>query len=67
MLKWRDILRLANDGNLAPDKRVEKTPEQWQMLLDDDVYYITRNKGTERPFISGSCTLFEPGKYACVC
>ena len=67
MLKWRDILRFANDGNLAPDKRVEKTPEQWQMLLDDDVYYITRNKGTERPFSSGSCTLFEPGKYACVC
>ena len=67
MLKWRDILRLANDGNLAPDKRVEKTPDQWQMLLDDDVYYITRNKGTERPFSSGSCTLFEPGKYACVC
>ena len=67
MLKWRDILRLTNDGNLAPDKRVEKTPEQWQMLLDDDVYYITRNKGTERPFSSGSCTLFEPGSYACVC
>ncbi|TMO61325.1 peptide-methionine (R)-S-oxide reductase MsrB [Pseudoalteromonas aurantia] len=67
MLKWRDILRLTNDGNLAPDKRVEKTPEQWQMLLDDDVYNITRNKGTERPFSSGSCTLFESGKYACVC
>ena len=25
MLKWIDVLKLANNGNLAPDSRVEKT------------------------------------------
>ena len=28
---------------------------------------ITRLKGTERPFSSEICELFEPGNYACVC
>ncbi|CAM4104825.1 peptide-methionine (R)-S-oxide reductase MsrB [Pseudoalteromonas byunsanensis] len=67
MLKWRDILNFANNGNPEPSHRVEKTPQQWQSELDEEVYYITRHKGTERPFSSGSCSVFESGKYACAC
>ena len=35
--------------------------------MPEDVYYVTRNAGTERPFSSPMCTHFEAGIYACVC
>jgi peptide-methionine (R)-S-oxide reductase len=67
MLTWQDVLKYANTGNPEPKSRVEKTAEQWQQELDPEVFYITRNKGTERPFSSGSCTVFEAGDYHCTC
>ena len=67
MLKWIDILKFANNGNLKPDTRVEKTAEEWEKLLNPEEYRITRLKGTERAHSSEMCTLFEAGKYACVC
>ncbi|CAH9049961.1 Peptide methionine sulfoxide reductase MsrB [Pseudoalteromonas sp. CIP111854] len=67
MLKWKDILNFAADGSLKPTFRVEKSPQQWQNELSDEVYFVTRDKGTERPYSSASCSLFEPGKYACAC
>jgi peptide-methionine (R)-S-oxide reductase len=67
MLTWQDVLKYANTGNPEPKSRVEKTAEQWQQELDPEVFYITRNKGTERPFSSGSCTVFEAGDYHCAC
>jgi len=67
MLTWQDVLKYANAGNPEPKNRVEKTAEQWQQELDPEVFYITRNKGTERPFSSGSCTVFEAGDYHCAC
>lgn len=67
MIKWNDVIRLANNGNPAPNKRVEKTEEQWKSELTDDVFYVTRKKGTERAFSSESCHIFEPGIYDCVC
>ena len=33
MLKWPDVIKFANNGNPVPDKRVEKTPEEWRELL----------------------------------
>lgn len=67
MLKWLDIIKFANHGNPTPDKRVEKTPEEWKAILTEEQFTITRLKGTERPFSSELCSYFEPGKYACVC
>jgi len=67
MLKWNDVVKIANNGNPAPDKRVEKTEDEWKELLTEEQYFITRNKGTERPHSSEMCNLFEPGKYACIC
>jgi len=67
MLTWQDVSKYANTGNPEPKNRVEKTAEQWQQELDPEVFYITRNKGTERPFSSGSCTVFEAGDYHCAC
>jgi peptide-methionine (R)-S-oxide reductase len=67
MLTWESIQQLVSQGNLAPDKRLVKTGAQWKMLLSDEVYYVTRNAGTERPFSSPMCTHFEAGIYACAC
>ncbi|MDK1289386.1 peptide-methionine (R)-S-oxide reductase MsrB [Pseudoalteromonas umbrosa] len=67
MLLWKDILERANEGNPAPPRKVEKSLMQWQALLEPSVFHITRNKGTERPFSSESCSLFEPGQYECAC
>lgn len=67
MLKWIDIIRLASTGNAAPDKKVIKTNEEWLGLLTPEEFRITRLKGTERAHSSEMCSLFQPGKYACVC
>lgn len=67
MLNWKTILRFADLGNPAPDRTVTKTEAEWHAQLSDDQYYVTRRKGTERPFSSTMCGLFEPGLYGCVC
>ena len=67
MLKWLDVIKLAENGNPAPDRRVEKTLEEWKALLTPEQYNITRLKGTERAFSSELCSYFEPGRYACIC
>ncbi|MFV1884343.1 MAG: peptide-methionine (R)-S-oxide reductase MsrB [Balneola sp.] len=67
MIDWKDVLQFAKNGNPEPDKRVEKTPEEWKKQLTDEQYAVTRLKGTERPFSSEMCSRFEPGEYACIC
>lgn len=67
LLKWLDVLRMARISNLTPDRKVIKTEEEWQTQLTPEQYFVTRQHGTERPFSSEMCSLFEPGLYACVC
>lgn len=67
MLKWNDIKTFAQQGNPKPDKRVEKSDEQWKQELSDEQFAITRQKGTERSGSSNMCYNFEPGIYTCVC
>ena len=67
MQSWNDILKLTKNGNPAPPHRVEKTEAEWREQLSAEQYYVTRQRGTERPFSSEMCSLFEPGRYACVC
>nr|WP_282452717.1 peptide-methionine (R)-S-oxide reductase MsrB [Lysobacter sp. CAU 1642] len=54
-------------GNPAPDRRVERSEAEWRAQLSPDQFRVTREAGTERPFSSQMCGLFEPGIYACVC
>jgi methionine-R-sulfoxide reductase len=67
MITWPEILKLAKNGNPAPDHKVVKTDAQWRQQLSSDQYHVTREAGTERPFSSEMCSLFEPGIYACLC
>lgn len=44
-----------------------KTDAEWRALLDEDTYYITRQKGTERPFTGKYYDNKEEGVYRCAC
>lgn len=67
MIKWADVIRFTNKGNPTPEKRVEKTEEEWKQVLTPEEYQVTRLKGTERSFSSELCSLFDPGIYECKC
>lgn len=67
MLKWNDVIRFTVKGNPKPDRIVEKTDEEWEKILTEEQYRITREKGTERPGSGALCHIYEPGIYVCVC
>jgi peptide-methionine (R)-S-oxide reductase len=67
MLTWKDVIHFAEKGNPEPDRRVEKTEEEWQKMLSDEQFYVTRKKGTERAFTGAYCESHEAGKYECAC
>jgi peptide-methionine (R)-S-oxide reductase len=67
ILKWQDVVKIAQDGNPAPDRKVVRTDAEWRAQLSPEVYRVTRQAATERPFSSEMCGLFEPGIYSCVC
>jgi len=66
MLNWKAVLNYAKAGNPLPDNLVTKTDAEWRQQLTDEQFRVTRTAGTEMPFSSAMCSLFEPGIYACV-
>jgi len=48
-------------------EKVVKSDDEWQQQLTREQYYVTRHKGTERPFTGAYHATKQPGIYACVC
>ena len=67
MLNWNDVLARAREGNPAPAQKVTRSADAWRAQLKADVFQVTRQAATERPFSSEMCQLFTPGRYACAC
>jgi peptide-methionine (R)-S-oxide reductase len=53
-----------NQGN-QDSSVVNKTNDEWRKILPADVYYVAREKGTERPFTSKYELSKEVGTYYC--
>ena len=66
-MKWIDVLKYARNGSPAPDRRVEKTEAEWRAQLTPEQFRITRKKGTEYAFSGALCSIYDAGKYSCIC
>ncbi len=66
-LDWKQVMRYAEKGSPAPERRVEKTEEEWKKQLSAEAFRVTRQHGTERPFTGEHCTAYGRGRYICVC
>jgi peptide-methionine (R)-S-oxide reductase len=48
-------------------EKVVKSDAEWRQQLSGEQYYVTRQKGTERPFSGAYHATKEQGTYVCVC
>ncbi len=55
-----------NTGNPKGITKVTKTNDEWKKELTPEQYYVTREKGTERPFSSPLNEVHEDGVFECV-
>ena len=62
MLTWTDIIEFGERGTPSPDRRVERSDEEWRALLTPEGYRVTRQGATEAPFSSTMCRRIEPGQ-----
>ena len=47
--------------------KISKSDSEWQAQLDEQQFYVTRKKGTERAFTGKYWDCKEDGEYRCVC
>lgn len=67
MMTWKDVIHFSVNGNPTPDKRVEKTTEEWKGILTPEQFRITRKKGTEAAHSGALCSVYDEGVYSCIC
>lgn len=67
MLNWNNVIAFTKNGNPQPERRVEKTENEWKTILTPEQFRITRLKGTERAFSGELCSIYDAGKYSCIC
>lgn len=54
-------------GASVMSDKIKKSEEQWRLELPNDVFEITRRKGTERAFTGKYWREKSPGTYRCAC
>lgn len=59
------VLPAGADMPQGDSTPVVKTEEEWKKILPSDVYYVSRQKGTERPWTSKFENFYETGTYYC--
>lgn len=64
-MNWDTIIEYITHGNLTPDRRIEKTDQEWKVVLTTEQYIITRQNGTEEPYTGSLYSIFEDGIYNC--
>ena len=67
MLTWKDIINLTLKGSPKPNLKVRKTDAEWKEILTSEQFRITRKRGTEAPNTGELCSIYDAGKYLCVC
>ena len=67
MINWNEVIDYSKKGNPAPDKRVEKTEEEWKSILTPEQFKIARKKGTEPAGSGALCSAHDAGQYSCIC
>jgi peptide-methionine (R)-S-oxide reductase len=50
-----------------PKGSLVKTDEEWRRMLTEEQFFVTRKKGTERPFTGKYWATTTEGTYRCVC
>ena len=61
----------SNVNGIVPDSswtlKTIRTNDEWKKILSPEVYHITREQGTERPFSSQLCDEHAEGIFYCAC
>lgn len=61
----RQIVEKMENTEKSNQYPVQKTEEEWKLLLGDFSYNVLREKGTERPYSSEFETKWDSGIYVC--
>ena len=48
-------------------EKIKKTEAEWWEFLSNEAYFVTREKGTEKPFTGKYDRFNEEGIYRCIC
>jgi len=63
------IVKFSDDGKIQGRETLAKVHKdsEWRKVLSPIAYQVTREQGTEQPFMQAGYDRHDPGLYRCVC